>query len=60
MADSDPKISVWKGPVLTGFLSLIGLLVALLADNFFDYISVMLLGVPAVYSMFKSLGINSD
>ena len=60
MADSDTKNMVWKGPMLMGLLSLIGLLVALFADNFFDYISVMLLGVPAVYSMFKSLGINSD
>ena len=60
MADSDTKNMVWKGPMLMGLLSLIGLLVALFADNFFDYISVMLLGVPAVDRMFKSLGINSD
>ena len=60
MADLDKNISIWKGPVFMGSLSFFGLLMALLAGNWFDYISVMLLGVPAVYSMFKSLGINSD
>ncbi|MEX1200121.1 MAG: hypothetical protein WEB02_04970 [Methylophaga sp.] len=53
MSDSDKKISVWKGPVLIGFLSLIGLFVALIADSFFDYVSVALLSVPVVYSMVK-------
>lgn len=53
MADLDKNISIWKGPVFVGSLSFFGLLMALLAGNWFDYISVALLGIPGVYALVK-------
>lgn len=52
MADDDKNIAVWQGPLLMGVVSLIGLVLALLADNFFDYLSVLLLLLPCLFSVY--------
>jgi peptidoglycan/LPS O-acetylase OafA/YrhL len=48
------KMMVWRWPVLIGVLSLAGLLLALMGDGIWDWMSALLLAVPAALCILYS------
>jgi hypothetical protein len=41
-------VNVWRIPALVGIVSLVGLLVALIADGVANWISIVMLAVPVL------------
>lgn len=53
-------IRTWGWPIVIGVLTLIGLLAALVADGFWDWLSAAALGIPVAVSVWYGMGRGQD